>query len=105
MDQKIPQVAAVVRPDPHMLQVRIISPKKLIYTGHASSISSVNSAGKFDILSDHANFITLIKGTPIQLIRISGEKLTFSFNLAIILAVNNVVTIYSDISDISQVTH
>ncbi len=103
MEHSTPQQPAQVeRPDPNLLQVRIISPKKMIYAGNASSVSSVNSAGKFDILSQHANFITLIKNTPINLVKLSGELVTFNFNLAIILAINNSVTIYSDISDLSQ---
>ena len=93
----------VINPNPDILQVRILSPKKMIFLGQASSLSSNNSAGKFDILSQHANFITLVKNTPIFLIKDNGEKLTFNFNLAIILAVNNIVTVYSDISDLSQV--
>jgi F0F1-type ATP synthase epsilon subunit len=88
-----------------LLQVRILSPKKTLFSGLASSLTSVNSSGKFDILAQHANFITLIKNTPINLIKDNGESLTFNFNVAIILAINNVVTVYSDISDISKVSH
>lgn len=34
---------------------------KIIYQGVVKSLTSVNESGKFDILPNHANFISLIK--------------------------------------------
>lgn len=80
-----------------LLQVRIASPKQEIFNGPALSVSSVNSAGKFDILPFHANFVTLIQNNQIT-IRLPGDrKLAFSFPLAIVYMANNKVNIYTDI--------
>lgn len=82
----------------NLLKVRIISPQQVIFEGEAISVSSINSAGKFDILSHHANFITLIENSPI-LIRKADKKLVeFKFPLAIIYTLSNKVTIYTKIS-------
>lgn len=35
--------------------------EQFLYRGKVTSISSVNESGKFDVLSSHANFISLIK--------------------------------------------
>jgi F0F1-type ATP synthase epsilon subunit len=43
------------------LQVVIKSRKKEFYNDYASSVTSLNDTGVFDILAHHANFITLIK--------------------------------------------
>lgn len=37
------------------------SRKKSFFAGKATSITSINDKGEFDILSQHANFISLIK--------------------------------------------
>lgn len=82
----------------NLLKVRIISPQQVIFEGEAISVSSINSAGKFDILLHHANFITLIEDSPI-LIRKADKKLVeFKLPLAIIYTLNNKVTIYTKIS-------
>lgn len=91
----------VVKPDSNILQVRILSPKKMIFLGQAESISSTNSSGKFDILPQHANFITLVKNKPIIVTTKDGQQESFTFNLAIVLAINNAVTVYTDIGTVT----
>lgn len=81
----------------NLLQVHIISPKQDFYQGPALSVSSVNSSGKFDILPQHANFITLIQNQPI-IVRVPGQgALTFKFPIAILSVTNNQVNIFTDI--------
>lgn len=80
-----------------ILNVRIITPKKVIFKDQAFSVSSANSSGKFDILPDHANFITIVEGQPVT-VRIQKKKrLTFRFPVAIIYNSKNQVNIYTDI--------
>ncbi len=77
------------------LHVRIISPRELLLDAQAQSVSSKNMAGSFDILPLHANFITLIENSEI-VIRILNQKTqTFKFPLAIIMAAENKVNIYT----------
>jgi len=82
------------------LHVRIISPKQLILDADATSVSSKNVQGDFDILPKHANFITLIENSPI-IVRIVNQKkpLVFKFSLAIIMTFENKVNVYTYISD------
>ena len=44
-----------------MITVLVKSLKKTYFEGKASSLTSLNDTGEFDILSEHANFISLIK--------------------------------------------
>lgn len=77
------------------LHVRIISPQQLILDAQAESVSSKNSQGNFDILTQHANFITVIENQPI-VIRIKNQKpQTFKFPIAIIHTRENKVDIYT----------
>lgn len=77
------------------LHVRIISPQSIMLDTQASSISSKNSQGNFDVLAQHANFITLIENSPIVVRTQSQKPLIFRFPLAIILVRENKVDIYT----------
>ena len=77
------------------LHVRIISPQQLILDTEAQSVSSKNVQGNFDILPQHANFITLVENSPI-VVRLAGQKpISYKFPLAIILNRENHVDIYT----------
>lgn len=79
------------------LQVSITSPKKELFTGEASSVSSTNSIGKFDILPEHANFVTLVEKQPIIIRPPKGKPIVFNFSLAVLAVNSNKVSIYTDI--------
>ncbi len=77
------------------LHVRIISPQQLILDTQAQSVSSKNLDGPFDILPQHANFISMIENSPI-VVRMANQKpLVFKFPLAIVLVTSNIVNIYT----------
>lgn len=80
------------------LNVRIVTPKAIVYNGQALSVSSTNSAGKFDILPQHANFITIVEKSPITIRMEKKKRLTFNFPVAIISNMRNKVNIYTDIT-------
>lgn len=78
-----------------ILHVRIISPQQLILDTTASSVSSKNPQGNFDILPQHANFITIVENEPIVVRVLEQKPLAFKFPLAIIMATENKVNIYT----------
>ena len=81
-----------------ILNVRIISPQKELFNGQALSVSSTNSEGKFDILPEHANFITLVQNSQITIRTGEGKDLNYTFPLAIIYSSTNNVRIYTDLA-------
>lgn len=80
-----------------LLNVKIITPQQIIFQGQAISISSKNSIGPFDILPQHANFITLTENTDIVIRQTNGKEVKFNFPLAIINTFHNEVSIYTNI--------
>ena len=82
---------------PQLLHVKIISPKEVLFDGPAVSVSSKNSAGNFDILFGHANFITFIDNYPVTVRKPDQTIAAFHFPMAIIYNTNNNVYIYTDI--------
>lgn len=84
----------IFMPNP-TLHVRVISPKKLLLDTEATSVSSKNSQGPFDILPQHANFITVIENSPIIIRHNRQKPITFNLPLAIILTMKDSVNIYT----------
>ena len=80
----------------NLLEVTVRTPKKQIFQGHALAVSSTNSSGKFDILAEHANFITIVQNQPLEILTDGKMKVVFSFSQAIIYNSNNKVIVYAD---------
>jgi F0F1-type ATP synthase epsilon subunit len=79
-----------------VLHVKISTPTEVLFEGDASSVSSVNSQGAFDILPKHANFVTLVKGEPIA-VRTEQRERQYSFKNAVIHTESSKVRIYGDV--------
>ena len=80
-----------------LLNVRILSPRQVLFEGKALSVSSKNSMGDFDILPYHANFISLIENNVIRIRKADRQLTTFAVPFAILYQSNNNVNIYTDI--------
>ena len=77
--------------------VTITNAEERIWEGVAYSVSSKNSAGQFDILPGHANFVTMVKNEPIVIRNRVKEDQTFIYKTAVLTVKDNKVKIYSDI--------
>ena len=78
------------------LFVQILSAKGVLWEGEAQAVSSINSQGPFDLLPDHAHFISLVRKKPVVILMKDGEK-SLKFDTAVIRLFDNTVTIYVDI--------
>jgi len=76
------------------LSVRIASAEGVIWEGTANSVSSVNRDGPFDILPQHAQFITLVSNAPVIVRPVSGAAETFTFRSAVMHVYGNTVAVY-----------
>jgi F-type H+-transporting ATPase subunit epsilon len=80
------------------LHVQVLSPHGLIWEGEARSVSSTNSQGPFDLLPQHAHFISLIERQPITAVTTEGEVQVFTYQSAVVRLYDDIITIYADIS-------
>jgi F0F1-type ATP synthase epsilon subunit len=79
----------------------IRSREGLVYEGEVKSITSVNETGKFDILAQHANFITLIQSV-VEIGEMNGEKKQLKIENGLLRSRENNVEVYLGISGISK---
>lgn len=85
------------RPGEGSLSVQILSPNGVIWQGNAYAVSSENSQGPFDLLPEHAHFISMVNKKPIQVSTESGAE-TFTFDTSVIRLIDNEVKIFVDIT-------
>ncbi|HXK52926.1 hypothetical protein H6802_01620 [Candidatus Nomurabacteria bacterium] len=76
-----------------MISVQIVSKKRLIYQGKATSVTSKNRVGEFDILEQHANFITLMEDYVILNHKTNAEQV-YELKSGLLVAENNKVAIF-----------
>ncbi len=79
------------------LTVVVTSPDEKVWEGQASSVSSENSEGPFDILPQHANFVTMVTDKPIVVRTTTEGENTFSYKNAVISVSGDKVSIYYNI--------
>lgn len=76
-----------------MLQVKIQNREGEQFAGPAKAVTCVNDKGRFDILSQHANFISTIKDKAIIHLPEGGVK-EFNFENGVIQVSSDTVIIY-----------
>lgn len=79
-----------------LLEVKVFcSPiiEKESFRGKATAISSQNRLGKFDILPEHANFITLIFG-DLTIHTPDKKKFTYQFERGVLEVSENKVNVF-----------
>ncbi len=86
----------------NLLQVRVVSPHEELFSGEVLSVSSINSVGPFDILPEHAKFVTLVEKQSVVLRLPDGQKKEYKFNLAIIHVKDNQVNVYTNPKEVGQ---
>lgn len=77
------------------LEVDIRNRKEQFFKGKAKTVSSVNDTGEFDVLPQHANFVTLIKAYVIVDKGLPSEK-KFEVDNGVLASKTDSVDVYLD---------
>ena len=78
------------------LEIKVISPFEVIYNGKAQSISAKNKVGDFDILPDHANYITLLTKCEV-VIQSEIDQRRYKLDKGVLKVENNKVVVFVNI--------
>ncbi|KKQ42733.1 MAG: ATP synthase F1, epsilon subunit [Microgenomates group bacterium GW2011_GWC1_37_8] len=73
--------------------LKVVSREGNVYEGEVISITSYNEQGKFDVLAQHANFISLI-ARGLDIAEINGNAKQINFDNALIRVKQNIVEVY-----------
>jgi F0F1-type ATP synthase epsilon subunit len=79
------------------LEVTISSPEDTLWLGTADAVSSENSQGKFDILPQHANFITILENQEVVIRTKKGEQKKFKITRGVLYCHEDKISIYSEV--------
>ncbi len=74
------------------IYVKVRNPDEVIFEGEVDQISSSNKIGKFDILDNHANFISLIQDSLIM--KKGGQVNEIKVDTGILRVQENKVLVY-----------
>ena len=78
------------------LTVLVMNHKEVLFKGAAENLTSVNDTGEFDVLSQHANFISLIKDKLIVR-KPEGEEWKMSIKGGVLRVHDNKVRVFLDV--------
>src|SRR5260221_13407232 len=70
--------------------------KQILFNEDVKSVTSRNDTGLFDILPEHANFISLVT-SPLVIVKINGQKQEITFSNGIVKVKDNAVFCYIDL--------
>lgn len=60
-----------------MLQLKIVSPEKVVFTGEVQQVVVPGTVGRFEILTDHAPIISSLEKGVVEYTAKDGEKSQF----------------------------
>ena len=76
------------------ITITVMSPSEVVWVGEVQSFSATNSDGLFDVLPDHARFVTLIEPNSLTLHEKNGEDRSFELSKAVLFFQDNIAKIY-----------
>ena len=75
------------------LYISIKSPEKTMFEGIIKGVSSVNDKGPFDILSEHENFISIIR-EKLTVYPLEGKKMEWGIDSGVLKVRENKVNVF-----------
>ena len=82
--------------DKRKLQVKISDREKILFEGEAFAVSSKNEIGIFDVLGEHANFVTTV-AEYVEVRKNIDNKVRFDMERGILRVKENVVEIFAGV--------
>lgn len=74
-----------------MLEVKILSPEKTLYSGQANGIIVPGERGLFEVLTDHAPIVSILSKGEVKVDTLQGEPFTLAIEGGFIeVSLNNV---------------
>ena len=86
-----------------MLQVELVSPEKVLYSGQATFVRARTVAGgEIAFLTGHAPFIGALDTCAVKIIQESGEELFVAVHGGFVEVSDDTVTLLSDVAELQE---
>lgn len=86
-----------------MLQVELVSPEKVLYSGQATFVRARTvGGGEIAFLTGHAAFIGALETCAVKIIQESGTELFIAVHGGFVEVSNDTVTILSDVAELQE---
>lgn len=79
--------------DQKQLSLKVFERDKTLYENTVLSVTSYNDKGKFDILNEHANFISLVQG-KLEIVETDKQKKTIPLKDGVLKVEDNKISVY-----------
>jgi F0F1-type ATP synthase epsilon subunit len=90
------QVKPLSNESKEIIHVTVRNRNQVLFNGDATSVTSKNDTGSFDVLAEHSNFISLIQ-SPLIIRKTNGEKQEVTFKNGLLKVKDNSVHCYIDL--------
>ena len=80
--------------DSDLIKVILTSPESIVWQGEATTVTSTNSEGLFDLYPDHARFMTLLENVDLVVRLPDGEEEVFAIDKAVLLFADATANVY-----------
>lgn len=84
------------------LQVEVVSPERILFSGEAEMVVARTSEGDIAFLNDHAPFIGALGVGPITVRTVAGEDVRAAVHGGFVEVSGNRVTILSDVAELAD---
>ena len=83
------------------MEVELVSPEQVLYTGDADMVVCRTSAGgEIAFLNNHAPFLAALAAWPVRLVLANGEQVQFAVHGGFVEVSHNHVIILSDVAEL-----
>jgi F0F1-type ATP synthase epsilon subunit len=83
--------------DQTTFHVLISNPERTFFDGQATSVSAANHSGPFDILANHAHFISLLQNQTVTVVTDQGQSQASQVVRGLLSAKDNQVRVFVDL--------
>ena len=84
------------------LQVELVSPEEIVFTGEATMVIARTTAGEIAFLTGHVPFVGVIAGkSPVRVFLTDGTVMAVAVHSGFVEVSNDRVTILSDVAELA----
>lgn len=75
------------------MQIEILTPERMLYSGDIQQVKVPGTSGSFAILHNHAPIMSTLEKGQIKITKHGGKKIYFDIEGGVIQAADNIITI------------